>query len=197
MPMDYSLLDDADLLGLVRTDRDKSAFHAIYMRYSRRIFWVAYRKVKDKAVAEELTQNLFMSLWERRHQVEIQNLRYWLFTAIKFSVITHYKSQIVHERYVAHVQGEMRHLPYTTDQLAAFSDLTEAVERGIALLPVKTRQVFQMSRFENLSVKEISRDLDISEKAVEYHITQSLKKMRVYLKDYLTVQIIFILDLVN
>ncbi len=53
------------------------------------------------------------------------------------------------------------------------------------MLPEKTRHVFRLSRFDHLSIREIAANMNISEKAVEYHITQSLKTLRLYLKDYL------------
>jgi RNA polymerase sigma-70 factor (ECF subfamily) len=62
-----------------------------------------------------------------------------------------------------------------------------AIEKAIYQLPDKTQTVFKMSRFEEKSHKEIAVTLDLSEKSVEYHITQALKFLRVYLKDYLTI----------
>lgn len=182
--MDYSLLPDEALVGLMKHE-DKGAFRVLYERYWKEILLAAYRKTGSKEIAEELTQNLFLNLWERRATVEIQHVRAWLFTAIKFSIINHYKSQIVHEKFVTYVQHTASDHAHTTEQTAIHRDLSQAIDKGIALLPEKTQQVFKLSRFENRSIKEIARDLNISEKAVEYHITQSLKRMRVHLKDYL------------
>jgi RNA polymerase sigma-70 factor (ECF subfamily) len=182
--MDYSLLPDEALVGLMKHE-DKGAFRVLYERYWKEILLVAYRKTGTKEIAEELTQNLFLNLWERRATVEIQHVRAWLFTAIKFSIINHYKSQIVHEKFVSYVQHTASDYAHTTEQTTIHQDLSQAIDKGIALLPEKTQQVFKLSRFENRSIKEIARDLNISEKAVEYHITQSLKRMRVHLKDYL------------
>jgi RNA polymerase sigma-70 factor (ECF subfamily) len=65
-----------------------------------------------------------------------------------------------------------------------FSELSDAVEEAMKKLPEKTCEVFRMSRFENQSVKEIAVQLNLSEKAVEYHITKSLKLLRENLKAY-------------
>jgi RNA polymerase sigma-70 factor (family 1) len=183
--MNYTLLPDEELLNLVKQHEDESAFREVYNRYWREVFMVAYRKVKNKEIAEELTQNLFLSIWEKRKDVVILNLHPWLLGAVKYSVINYYKSQIVHEKYIRHIHSTAQGSVSTTEQMTLQADLTDAIEKGVSLLPQKTQQVFKLSRFENRSVKEISRDLNISEKAVEYHITQSLKWMKVYLKDYL------------
>jgi|GEM_PF-86716 len=182
--MNYSLLLDEELVDLMKKE-DTDAYRMLYERYWKSIFFTAYRKLKDKEVAEELTQNLFLSLWEKRHEGNIRNFKPWLFTAIRFSVIAHYKSQMVHEKFVDYTKHSSAVLGNETDQPVIQNDLSEAIEKGIAMLPSKTQQVFKLSRFENCTVKEISNVLKISEKAVEYHITQSLKRMRVHLKDYI------------
>ena len=110
-----------------------------------------------------------------------------MFSAIKYGVINHYKSQIVHEKYVEYEKGILNESNPSTEQITAYRELSQVIEKGISLLPAKTQMVFKMSRIENRSIKEIAKDLNISEKAVEYHITQSLKIMRVHLKDYLLV----------
>ena len=92
---------------------------------------------------------------------------------------------MVHEKFIDHARRGTSDVASDTDQPMIHSDLTQAIEKGIALLPEKTQQVFKLSRFENCTNKEISNAFNISEKAVEYHITQSLKQMRGHLKDYL------------
>lgn len=183
--MNFTVLPDSELLKCIG-EGDKAAFHEIYVRHWREVFLHSYKRVRNKQVAEELTQNLFLSLWERR-KTDINDLRLWLLGAVKFAVINYYKAQIVHEKYESYVRGNALEETYSTEQLTLFKDLSASIEKGISLLPLKTRQVFTLSRFENRSTKEISRDLGISEKAVEYHITQSLKWMRLYLKEFLTV----------
>jgi len=185
----YKPLDDTDLLHLVAKG-DKGAFQQIYDRYWREVFLHAYKKTKSRHVAEELTQNLFLSLWERQGS-GIQDIRAWLYGAMRFAVINYYKAQIVHAKYENYARANVETQQYTTEQWTMLRDLAAAIEKGILLLPPKTQQVFKLSRYENRSIKEISEDLGISEKAVEYHITQSLKWMRLYLKDFLTAVLIF------
>ena len=182
---------DIELLEGLAENR-KDAFREIYMRYWKEIFLAAYKKVRHKELAEELTQNLFISLWERRSEIEIKNLRSYLFGALKYSIINHYKSQIVHEKYIGYLNKSSKEDACSTDQSILLRDLSEAIEKGVSLLPKKTQKVFLLSRVENLSVKDIARVLKISEKAVEYHVTQSLKTMRIHLKDYLMILLLIL-----
>lgn len=182
--MDLSLLTDDELIVLFK-DGSERAFREIYTRYWKEVFRVAYKKVHHKELAEELTQNLFVDLWRRKENVCIQSISCYLFGSLKFSIINHYKSQLVRVNYQNKHKSENTGIVANTDYLLMLNELSEALHEGISRLPKKTGEVFKLSRMEHYSIKDISKELNISEKAVEYHITQSLKSMRFHLKDYL------------
>jgi len=193
--MDYKLLSDDELIVLFK-EGDERAFKEIYLRYWQQIYHVAYRKVHHKELAEELTQNLFVELWRRRTSLVINTLSAYLFGSLRYSVINHYKSLLVQESYHNYIKDSNNlGIVNNTDYLLMLNELSEALAKGIALLPKKTAEVFRMSRMEHRSVKDISKQLNISEKAVEYHITQSLKSIRFYLKEYLFLVLLFLLFL--
>lgn len=190
--MDYKLLSDYELVVLLKED-DERAFKEIYLRYWQQVYHVAYRKVHHKELAEELTQNLFVELWRRRTSVVINTLGAYLFGSLRYSIINHYKSLLVQENYHNYIKASNNFgVVNNTDYLLMLNDLSEALAKGIALLPKKTAEVFRMSRMEHRSIKDISKQLNISEKAVEYHITQSLKSIRFYLKEYLFLVMLFL-----
>lgn len=189
--MKYNSLSDNSLVDLLKAN-DGLAFKEIYTRYWVGIYKAAYIKVYHKELAEELTQNLFTDLWRRRESVSINSLDCYLFGSLKYSIINHYKSQLVKEKYQDHLNAQQLNITSSTDDLALVNDLSKALNQGISLLPKKTGEVFRLSRIDNRSTKEISQQLNISEKAVEYHITQSLKSMRFHLKEYLFLLLAFI-----
>ncbi|MNR22877.1 RNA polymerase sigma factor [compost metagenome] len=156
---------------------------------------MAYKKTHHKELAEELTQNLFTDLWHRRESISIISINNYLFGSLKYSIINHYKSQLVRENYQDHLKVLKNDTVENTDYLLMLNELSGALTDGIARLPKKTGEVFKLSRLEHYSVKDISRELNISEKAVEYHITQSLKSMRFHLKDYLFLPLVISLFL--
>lgn len=192
--MNRSILTDDELIVLFK-EGCESAFREIYSRYWKGVFQVAYKKVHHKELAEELTQNLFVELWRKRESVIIVSITNYLFGSLKYSIINHYKSQLVRAKYQDHLKTHNNDRVDNTDYLLMLNELSDALNEGIARLPKKTGEVFKLSRMEHYSVKEISRELNISEKAVEYHITQSLKSMRFHLKDYLFLPLVMLLFL--
>ena len=190
--MDCKLLSDDELIILFK-DGCERAFKEIYLRYWQKVYRVAYKKVHSKELAEELTQNLFTELWRRRESSKIISLGPYLFGSLKYSIINQYKSLQIQESYQSHVLASVNYgIVDNTDYLLRHNELSDAFDRGVSLLPSKTAQVFRMSRMEHLSVNDISEQLHISKKAVEYHITQSLKSIRFYLKEYLLLWIALI-----
>lgn len=189
--MDCRLLSDDELIVLFKGSC-QHAFKEMYLRYWQKVYQIAYKKVHHKELAEELTQNLFAELWRRRETVVINSLSSYLFGSLKYCIINHYKSLLVQENYHNYVKASTNYgVVNNTDYLLMLNELSDALARGIALLPKKTAEVFRMSRIEHRSVKDISEQLHISEKAVEYHITQSLKSIRFYLKEYLFILVAF------
>lgn len=190
--MQYSLLSDEELVVFLKADH-ADAVKEIYNRYWQEILLTYHRKLHDQELAEELTQNLFISLWEKRHTAEIKQLRFYLFGAVKYSIINYYKAQSIKEKHLDYYRLNKQELENVTEKQVLLHDLSAALEKGIELLPLKTKQVFRLSRMQHQSVKEISSGLNISEKTVEYHITRSVKVLRLYLKEYLLVFMLMLL----
>ncbi|GGH53222.1 RNA polymerase sigma-70 factor [Dyadobacter endophyticus] len=156
----------------------REAFAEIYERYWGMLYRLAYQKLRCKETAEELVQELFVSIWVKSGQTNIRELRPYLLTALRFSIINHIESLRVHERFVAYYESFLNQEDNVPVDDLALQDLTEAIERTLEALPEKSKQVFRMSRFEYLTIPEIAERLNLSEKAVEYHLTRSLKVVR-------------------
>ena len=82
------------------SDEDEEAFLKIYEEYWYKVFLIAYKRLGKKDIAEELTQDLFLKLWEKRHTLKPQNIGSYLFVAIKNSVIDHIHSGLVANKYL-------------------------------------------------------------------------------------------------
>ncbi|PVH26451.1 sigma-70 family RNA polymerase sigma factor [Sphingobacterium corticibacter] len=190
--MQSSELTNEMLLSMLK-ESDHRAFEEIYRRFWRSLFRQLYAKSGDMELAEELTQKIFVSLWERRADLQIQFLPSYLDAAARFSFINHLKSVIKAERFanVAKSEEESKQQQSSLDALAA-KELMAQLYDGLEKLSPKTRQIFVMSRLEYQPIKKIALALHLSEKAVEYHITKSLKSLRIILRDYLAVAILAI-----
>ncbi|WP_257668099.1 RNA polymerase sigma factor [Parapedobacter tibetensis] len=175
---------DTDLLAKISKD-DQVAFKELYKRYWKQCYQQVLRRSGDTMLAEDLTQGVFVSLWEKRKSVTVNNVSAYLFTALRFRFITYLKSQIHEETYTSHSLLEACDPPNSVEMAMRIKELNEAIDKGVAMMSPKTKAIYTLSRTEHYSVKEIANKLNLSEKAVEYHITQSLKTMRLALKDFL------------
>lgn len=172
-----------DLLNRLKQG-DKQAYENIYFTHSKELLLAAYKKTGDRVIAEELVQNIFISLWEKRAEVKINNIQAYLFGALKLSVINYIRSLVMEDKYRQYQTLTYAEDHQDTANLVDLHDLSAIIEEGINSLPEKTQQVFRLSRYQHQSTKDISAGLNISEKAVEYHITQSIKRIKEYIKNF-------------
>jgi RNA polymerase sigma-70 factor (family 1) len=182
----YAAHSDAALLEGVRAD-EEGAFAEIYQRYCYRLFTVAYGKLKSHEAAEELIQDLFADLWSRRAGLQVERLESYLFSMVRYRIINYIKTQKLKAGYDLYCRLSQPATDLSTENSLALNDLTSALMTGVRKLPEKSREVFQLSRLEHYTVPEISLRVNLSEKAVEYHLTKSLKLLRSYLRDFLLV----------
>lgn len=188
--MNYKIFDDAILLKLLKAG-DGAALEEIYFRYSETVFVAALKKVRSRQIAEELVQNLFIRLWIKREELNIEHLPAYLQTAIRYQVIDYIRSRMVHERYYQSAKEQPQTHDNSSESRLLLHELALAIENTIKKLPQKTQEIFRLSRYEKRSIKEIAQYMDLSEKAVEYHMTQSLKFMRLHLKDFIIMELFF------
>ncbi|GLU52758.1 RNA polymerase sigma-70 factor [Dyadobacter frigoris] len=184
--MKYSSLTDDVLVKLLNAG-DTDAFQAVYIKYWNELFRVSKKRLHSDDAAAEVVQDIFVDLWERRENLKIENLDRYLFTAAKYKVIDQIRSSLNRKESSDPIVEDMiSYFDEQADNNLAFEDLNSAVEKILEHMPSKTRDIFRMSRLENHSVREISSCLQIPERTVEYHITQSLRILRVHLKDFVT-----------
>ena len=174
---------DEQLVVAMQAD-DREAFAQLYERYWADLFRVATQKLASAELAEETVQDLFVSLWQRRHSLVIAQVNRYLFSALKFAVIDHIRSRQVHERYLEQYTALANSSTTPPDDSLALQDLTRSIENGLRMLPPKTQQVFRLSRFEHLTIPEIAVRISLSDKVVEYHLGNALRALRNYLRTY-------------
>jgi RNA polymerase sigma-70 factor (ECF subfamily) len=185
---------DEELLLNDLREGSEQAFLKIYEAYWYKVFLIAYKRLGKKDIAEELTQDLFLKLWEKRQTLKPQKISNYLFVSIKNSVIDHIQSGLVAGKYIDFYKSFAEHSSSSTEEIVQYDDLTEAIERGLSELPGKTQEVFKLGRMHNWSSDKIAKHLNLSEKTVGYHLTKSLKFMRAYLREYLLTIALFTIN---
>jgi RNA polymerase sigma-70 factor (ECF subfamily) len=177
---DYS---DEELWKEIQQDNDR-AFDELFERHWKRIHVFALNKTKSKEATADIIQDLFSSLWQRRHAVEVSNVFSYLNAAAKYKCIDFITSEIEVRRSWEYFKKCIPEIEETTLQAIEFNDLMNTLEKSLDQLPEKSKQIFTESRFGGKSVRELSRIFNVTEKGIEYHITQSLKVLKLHLKDF-------------
>ncbi|GAB2769673.1 RNA polymerase sigma-70 factor [Rhabdobacter roseus] len=162
---------------------DQRAFTTIYKTYWYRMFLVAYRKLQHREIAEELIQDIFTRLWKERATMKITQLDAYLFSAVRYEIIDHIRSKGPVNAYVEYYQAFSPLVDRNTEHTIAYNDLIETLDKGMDFLPEKSKLIFRLSRLENWPVPQIAQHVNLSEKAVEYHLTKASKAIRLYLEE--------------
>jgi len=180
------LLTDRELLKLF-TEGNDAAFTEIYNRYWKKLIALSYSYTKDKFEAEEVVQEIFVSLWNRRDVIKIETLSSYLATATKFSIFKAIYTRNRHEQLLENIPASASaDLP---EDLVHAKFMEEYVSGLVEQLPEKCRLVYQYSRQKGLSPQEISDEMNIAKKTVEAHLTKALKMLRLNLKEMMVLLI--------
>jgi RNA polymerase sigma-70 factor (family 1) len=140
--------------------------------------------VRSKEDAKDLVQDLFVSLWTKRHSTVIStSLCSYLFVAIKYKVINHIESNILKGNYLKSLENAVSPHDNSTSDTIASQDLEQFADAAIGQLSPKMRQVFELSRRDNLSIHEIASRLNLSEQTVKNQISKALKILRVRIRE--------------
>lgn len=177
--MDYMNSSDMDL-----TDRlnhgDQCAFDEIYRRYWKDLYTGAFYVTKDQDAAMDLCQDIFVWIWQSRGNLRMQNIRVYLKAAVRYKAANFIRHGKVKESFFTKIAHSGKLVSADSDELEV-KELTQMIRQFAEGLPERSRQIFQLSRFEELSNKEIASRMSISEKTVENQITLALKKLRISL----------------
>ena len=156
------------------------AFNELFQIYGNRIFRFALGYLKSEADAEELVQDVFMKIWEKRSELK-DNLSFkaYIFT-IAFNIIRkHFVKKALTNRYFE--QQVIEDADLSTIQNIDFQSTKNAIDHLVEQLPARRKEVFIKSRFEGLTVKEIADELGTSPKTVENQLGEALKFIREHL----------------
>ncbi|RYY30480.1 MAG: RNA polymerase sigma-70 factor [Chitinophagaceae bacterium] len=173
----FQQLGDLELLALVKND-NTLAFDELYRRYWAILVNAAYKRLGSRAVAEDLVQDLFVTIYQRRYSIDIStNFGAYLNQALKFSILNQVRSMLVRDRYIK----ESFFMGTCKNDLVSELDgkeLKTKISASLEALPPKCREVFLLSRRDDQPHKDISAHLNISVSTVEKHIVKALKVLR-------------------
>jgi RNA polymerase sigma-70 factor (family 1) len=153
------------------------AFNSLYKDYSGRLYRFAFGYLKSEAEAEELVQEVFTIIWEKRGTLKCElSFKSFLFTIAVNIMRKHFRTKVYLNEYFR--KGNVNDLDMQTTLKVNYDSLYQYLTELVNKLPEKRKAIFIMSRFKGLSIKEIASVLNISHKTVENQLTEALRFLR-------------------
>ncbi|MBB6273226.1 RNA polymerase sigma-70 factor (ECF subfamily) [Pedobacter cryoconitis] len=159
---------------------DQTAMEIIYRKHWEHVFDAAYKRIGSEDIAQDITQDIFISLWEKRETLEIrESLAAYLQGSVKYRVINYFRANITKEKYSEDLLSLMGNTSSLnpTNRLTV-KEINQELDQAIAELPERMRQIFSMSRKQEKSNNEISEELNLSIQTVKNQLTAALKIIR-------------------
>lgn len=173
---------------------DMKAFDIIYKKYSRRLYGFIFRYIKLESDTEEIVQDVFVKIWKSRDNIDIySSFESFLFTIAHNETVNLLKRRATEQKYIEHVKS-LQHLDETyelTDEIH-YKELTHRFQDLLDELSPRQKEIFQLSREEGLSHREIAEKLGISVNTVKNHLVTTLSFLKGRLDNGLLVSGLFV-----
>lgn len=193
--MNTNLISSNESALLLRiVDGDELSYTLLVEKYWKRVLQHALSFVKSYPVAEELTQDIFIQIWEKRKKLsEVNSFENYLFIASRNLIISHIRKKLTE---TDSLKGEkLQELFFKPDEQYEFQELLGIINEGAALLQEPRRSVFLLSRMEGRDSDYISKELGIAKRTVRWHLVQALNFLRNYLHKHYNINLLTLIFL--
>ncbi len=171
-------MDEKSLLLAIKCD-DPEAYKKIYTKYRLKVYYFAFRFLRNRTDAEEVVQEVFIKIWNLRKQInETLSFNSYLFTITKNFIFNLNRNKINHQAFINFLIPFCSETENNTEESVISNDLEEHLRNAIDKLPPKRKIIFKKSREEGLTYPQIASELNISEKTVESQIRLALKWLK-------------------
>lgn len=158
---------------------DEQLFRELFTRYWKKLFGFCRHHIRDAESSREIVQQVFLSLWERREELDIRvNIGHYLFSAVRLRIAHYFREQAYRKQQLSCVSNGFCDATNSTEETVHFEDMNRYVESLVRKLPCRCRQVYTLSRNSGLSIPEIAGELGIAEKTAEAHLTKALRFLK-------------------
>lgn len=181
----YGELTDNELVPLLAAG-DNIAYTEIYNRYHGKLYVHVFQKLGSREDSKDVIHDLFISLWHNHHKLELKTtLGAYLYTAARYRVFDRISRKQVESRYIKSIELFAEKAEYITDHEVRERELVAMIDKEIASLPPKMREIFNLSRKENLSHKQIAAQLNLSAQTVKTQVNNALRVLRIKLGSFI------------
>jgi len=171
-------MQEEKLIGLLKQG-DKDAFTRLYEMYWRQVYNFSRLYLTNQSAAEEVVQEVFVKIWESHDFIkEGENFKGLLFIITRNLIFNQHRKSVNEDFYKISVLSAMENTSFNLEEEIEAKNLSEYIDQLIEELPPRRREIFNLSRKEQKSYKEIAEILQLSEKTVENQISEALKYLR-------------------
>ena len=177
------MLRTDNLLLQDMNDNNEEAFTLIYQRYWEELFITAVKTLRGKEEAADVVQDVFLSFWNRRNELNIQgSLAAYLHTSVRYKCIHYIEKNITRRDYLLLLsEVEISSFFTNAESDLQLKDLQQSINKTVGNMPSKMQEVYKLSRNEHLSHKEIAGSMSISVETVKKHIQHAMNLIRINL----------------
>ncbi len=176
------------------TNGDEKAFEALFKTFFAELCFYAVRFVEDMENAEEIVQDIFFNIWNNRAKLNVNtSIKSYLYATVRNTCLNLIKHKKVENKYREYFSRKLQADELDEANWIENNDLETKILSTIDKLPTQRQKIFKMSRFEEMSYKEIAAKLGLSVKTVENQMGSALKFLRKELKNYLPLFILLLL----
>ncbi len=153
---------------------DKQSFEKIFTQYWERLYCYCHKMTSDNDLSQNIVQNIFTDLWERRNKIHIQDVDKYLFKSVKYQLFNHYRKgkinrEILLDKFEEYIEENNE---------SADHKLIDNLEKALNKLPEKRCRIVKMNKIQDMSIEEIATSLSISKQTVKNQLTVAVKQLR-------------------
>jgi RNA polymerase sigma-70 factor (ECF subfamily) len=190
--MSDKMPSDTILLNRMR-EGDSASFNALFDRYWEMLYATVFSVCSDREVCSEIVHDIFLNLWLKREKLQIESFKAYIVASARYHVYRHvknarrksleYREDLEYSSRVSMNDGELN---------IHYQDLEKSVDKELEELPRRCKEIFTLSRREQLSNDEIATRLDISKRTVENQLTHALRHLRLSMRHFLIIMFVVI-----
>lgn len=183
MPKPDNHIDKSILVRL--KDGDEGAFEKIFWYFNPILYNFVYKILFDKSFAEDITQQVFLKIWEKRTTIDVEmSFSAYLFTIARHLVYQETERLVFEDKFISYSKNRGGDVDNSTFEKIDAVFTESFINDVIGKLPLHQQKIYDLSRRKGLSNREIAQDLNISEKAVENHIYRTLQFLKHNMKKH-------------
>ena len=183
--MSEKIPSDEILLNLMK-EGDLNSFNTLFERYWKRLYATVFSVCSDNETSSEIVHDIFLNLWLRREKLQIENFKGYITASARYQIYRHLKSKVKRSlEYREELEFINQVAVNDGENNIHYRELERKVEEELEELPKRCKEIFTLSRKEQLSNDEIAKRLDISKRTVENQLTHALRHLRLSIRHFI------------